>query len=217
MPGRGTPKKQTSTEPGIQEDDEALQGAMDNERRLPEAETSVGQKKWNVIRQKMLRSTTGSGPIQHSTPAQIPVTTELLAGQLPVMILKTWIDRDEKGHRAVPILLGNMRFRVGDSAGFGDEQIQRTGREVFRIECEYGDGIVKWVGRPSGRSISLANVARLSRSSIESFEISFPCTVTTRQITLEIGCNTCAVPGGSKSQSSPKVVCQASVDRGVLC
>ena len=113
--------------------------------RAVEGHESVGQKKWEVIRQKLLPNRHMNGAIQHANPALIPMTSELLAGQLPVMILKTWIDRDESGHRAVPVLLGNLRFRVGDSAGMSDGQTEGTGREVFRIECEYGDGCVKWV------------------------------------------------------------------------
>jgi phospholipase D1/2 len=46
--------------------------------------------------------------------------------------------------------LGSLKFRVGDSAGFGgNKDGQQTGREVFRIECEYGDGAVKWVSSDS--------------------------------------------------------------------
>jgi phospholipase D1/2 len=76
--------------------------------------------------------------------ASLPVTTELMAGQLPVMMLKTWLDRDEHGNRAVPVLLGNMRFRVGDSVGIRAGK-EHTGKEMFKMECEYGDGAVKWV------------------------------------------------------------------------
>lgn len=123
---------------------ESLATAMDHGRVIEEQE-SVGQKKWEVIRQKLLPNRHANGPIQHANPALIPMTSELLAGQLPVMILKTWIDRDESGNRAVPVLLGNLRFRVGDSTGMTGGQTEGTGREVFRIECEYGDGVVKWV------------------------------------------------------------------------
>ncbi|WWD04615.1 hypothetical protein V865_002686 [Kwoniella europaea PYCC6329] len=111
-------------------------------------------KRWSMIRNRVIPSKASTG--QSSTPgpgkvsalapaviASIPVTTELFAGQLPVMIMKTWLDRDEDGHRAVPVLLGNLRFRVGDSVGLrpGGE----TGKEMFKLECEYGDGAVKWV------------------------------------------------------------------------
>lgn len=72
------------------------------------------------------------------------MTSEMMAGTLPVMILKTWLDRDEDGHRAVPVLLGNLRFRVGDSVGSRAGK-PGQGREMFKIECEYGDGAVKWI------------------------------------------------------------------------
>lgn len=91
------------------------------------------------------------------------VTNELLTNTLPVMIMKTWIDRDEDGHRAVPVLLGNLRFRIGDSVRVGnkkqnkqlqiasadrpltDREKEKGGREWFKIECEYGEGVIKWV------------------------------------------------------------------------
>jgi phospholipase D1/2 len=74
------------------------------------------------------------------------VTNEMLAGALPVMILKTWLDRDEYGHRAVPVLLGNLRFRIGDSVGLrGGGNRSHSGREMIKIECEYGDGAIKWI------------------------------------------------------------------------
>ena len=79
-----------------------------------------------------------------SAVAALPVTTELMAGQLPVMIMKTWLDRDEDGNRAVPVVLGSLRFRVGDSVGLKADGGQ-TGKEMFKLECEYGDGAVKWV------------------------------------------------------------------------
>jgi hypothetical protein len=126
-----------------------LQGAMDAEKTYEEPK-STGQQKWTVLRAKLLHRQSTAVHEKHSSPAQIPVTTELLAGQLPAMILKTWLDRDENGSRSVPVLLGSLRFRVGDSAGFNNSNNgQQTGREVFRIECEYGDGAVKWVGNDS--------------------------------------------------------------------
>lgn len=98
-----------------------------------------------------------SGKVSALAPTvitSVPVTTELFAGQLPVMILKTWIDRDEDGRKAVPVLLGNLRFRVGDSVGLRQGK-EATGKEMFKVECEYGDGAVKWV-----RSILTSNTRR---------------------------------------------------------
>ena len=117
------------------------------------------QRRWSLLRSRVLpaQGTSDSGPtpgvnkvtaLAPATIASVPITTELLAGQLPVMILKTWLDRDEDGNRAVPVLLGNLRFRVGDSVGIGAGR--ETGKEMFKLECEYGDGVVKWV-RPACR------------------------------------------------------------------
>lgn len=112
------------------------------------------QKRWSALRNRVLpgKAPSNGGPapgagkvtaLAHTAIASVPVTTELLAGQLPVMILKTWMDRDDEGNRAVPVLLGNLRFRVGDSVGL--RAGRETGKEMFKVECEYGDGIVKWV------------------------------------------------------------------------
>ncbi|ODN95881.1 phospholipase D [Cryptococcus wingfieldii CBS 7118] len=121
----------------------------DNE--APDTPTDAAQKRWSMLRHRVLPSKTSvNGPTPNKVSAlaptviaSVPVTTELFAGQLPVMILKTWIDRDENGKKAVPVLLGNLRFRVGDSVGL--KQGKATGKEMFKVECEYGDGAVKWV------------------------------------------------------------------------
>lgn len=116
----------------------------------------VAQKRWQMLRSRVLPSRTATGgptpgagkvtALASTAVGSLPLTTELLAGQLPVMILKTWLDRDEDGNRAVPVLLGNLRFRVGDSVGL-KQGSQTTGKEMFKLECEYGDGAVKWVGQ----------------------------------------------------------------------
>ncbi|GMK58130.1 hypothetical protein CspeluHIS016_0501620 [Cutaneotrichosporon spelunceum] len=91
----------------------------------------------------------GGGGRVHSKPAKVDVgapsmTNEMLAGQLPVMILKTWMDRDDEGHRAVPVLLGNLRFRIVNSVNVPTGW-RNSSKELFKIECEYGDGAIKWV------------------------------------------------------------------------
>ncbi|WVN88729.1 uncharacterized protein L203_103942 [Cryptococcus depauperatus CBS 7841] len=77
------------------------------------------------------------------TNSSLPVTSALFAGQLPVMILKTWLDRDEYGRKAVPVLLSNLKIKIDDSIGFLPEE--HPSKEMYKIECEYGDGAVKWV------------------------------------------------------------------------
>lgn len=143
--GRSQPRRNSSKGPQPPTIAEGqFSSALQMDRPVEPQGDTPAQKKWSVLRQKLLnrQGTLGAS----STPAEIPITSELLAGQLPVMIMKTWLDRDEHGRRAVPILLGNLHFRVGDSAGIGSQVEQSSsGKEVFRIECQYGDGAVKWV------------------------------------------------------------------------
>lgn len=130
--------------------DRSRRDTSDEEAQSPHDQA---QRRWSALRSRVLPSKNqGSGPapgsgkvtaLSHTAIASVPVTTELLAGQLPVMILKTWMDRDDEGNRAVPVLLGNLRFRVGDSVGL--KVGRETGKEMFKVECEYGDGVAKWV------------------------------------------------------------------------
>ncbi|ORY27900.1 putative phospholipase D [Naematelia encephala] len=132
-----------------------LQGDSPDESAETPKSHRAATRRWSMLRDRIVpsRNPTGSGPtpgggkVSAMAPtaiASLPITTELLAGQLPVMILKTWLDRDDEGKRAVPVLLGNLRFRVGDSVGIRAES-ETTGKEMFKLECEYGDGAVKWV------------------------------------------------------------------------
>lgn len=59
---------------------------------------------------------------------------------LPVLLLKMSLERDEQKHRRIPVLLNHIRLRITDSVN----PLHNT-HAVFRIELEYGDGLVKWV------------------------------------------------------------------------
>ena len=79
----------------------------------------------------------GSGALaRHNT--NIP--DALLAGGLATIMLKLWFERDENGHRRVPILLHLLRIRISDSLHPLDGN-----KAVFRIECEYANGAARWV------------------------------------------------------------------------
>jgi hypothetical protein len=55
-------------------------------------------------------------------------------------MLRMWFERDEKDHRRIPALFHRLRIRVADSLNPLDGQ-----KSVFRIECEYANGGVRWV------------------------------------------------------------------------
>lgn len=70
----------------------------------------------------------------------VNITEELITGGLAALMLKLWFERDEKGHRRVPILLHRLRIRISDSLHPLDGN-----KAVFRIECEYANGAARWV------------------------------------------------------------------------
>lgn len=70
----------------------------------------------------------------------VNITDELITGGLSTLMLRLWFDRDEKGHRRVPILLHRLRIRISDSYHPTEEK-----RTAFRIECEYANGAARWV------------------------------------------------------------------------
>ena len=74
------------------------------------------------------------------SPHSVNITDELISGRLSALMLKLWFERDEKGHRRVPILLHRLRIRISDSLHPLDGN-----KAVFRIECEYANGAVRWV------------------------------------------------------------------------
>ena len=82
-------------------------------------------------------SRAGSNPLG---PHSVNINDELIAGGLATLMLKLWFERDEKGHRRVPILLHRLRIRISDSL-----HPFNGNRAVFRIECEYANGTVRWV------------------------------------------------------------------------
>lgn len=90
----------------------------------------------NIINQQ--REATQLGPSTISQ--QVSITDELITGGLATLMLRLWFERDEKDHRRVPVLLHRLRIRVSDSL-----HPLHGSKSVFRIECEYANGAVRWV------------------------------------------------------------------------
>ncbi|GBE83213.1 Phospholipase D1 [Sparassis crispa] len=73
-------------------------------------------------------------------PYSVNITDELITGGLSTLMLRLWFERDEKDHRRVPIMFHRLRIRVSDSL-----HPLHGHKAVFRIECEYANGAVRWV------------------------------------------------------------------------
>ena len=107
-------------------------------------EKRTGAPRWGRLRSLLLSQTRSQtsqpGDSSALSPQSVNITDELITGNLSALMLKLWFERDEKGHRRVPILLHRLRIRISDSLHPLDGN-----KAVFRIECEYANGAVRWV------------------------------------------------------------------------
>ncbi|CDO70864.1 hypothetical protein BN946_scf184801.g57 [Trametes cinnabarina] len=111
---------------------------IDNEARSPAAP------KWNRLR-SLIPHIAGQAKAQTQAPSavvppNVNITDELITGGLATLMLRLWFERDERDHRRVPALFHRLRIRVSDSLN-----PLHGNKAVFRIECEYANGTVRWV------------------------------------------------------------------------
>ncbi|KIK69659.1 hypothetical protein GYMLUDRAFT_992337 [Collybiopsis luxurians FD-317 M1] len=118
---------------------------VNSENPLPPLDHQKGSRaKWGRLRSLIPQLASqnpspGHGPSAVTSQA-VNITDELITGGLSTLMLKLWFERDEKGHRRVPALLHRLRIRVSDSL----HPLQGH-KSVFRIECDYANGAVRWV------------------------------------------------------------------------
>ena len=114
---------------------------IDNDQTSENKEkgTTVGRAKWARLRSFFRKESIQLGPSVITSNA-VNITDELITGGLSTLMLKLWFERDEKDHRRIPILLHRLRIRVSDSL-----HPMHGHKSVFRIECEYANGVARWV------------------------------------------------------------------------
>ncbi|KAF8120583.1 phospholipase D [Boletus edulis] len=100
---------------------------------------SGGSDKWGKLR-ALMRHLPSPAMTHAVTPPEVNITDELITGGLSNLMLGLWFERDDKGHRRVPVLLHRLRIRISDSLHPSHAQ-----KAVFRIECEYANGAARWV------------------------------------------------------------------------
>ncbi|KAI0317663.1 hypothetical protein OF83DRAFT_1276417 [Amylostereum chailletii] len=101
------------------------------------------QAKWNRLRfliPHVAQQAAKEPMSQAVTPLNVNITDELITGGLSTLMLRLWIEHDERDRRRVPILFHRLRVRISDSL----HPLHGT-QSVFRIECEYANGAVRWV------------------------------------------------------------------------
>jgi phospholipase D1/2 len=112
-------------------------------RHRGERTTSVSAARWRQLKAslKMLGARKREEHrIEHAKSAEL--MAELIAGAPAALFLASMFQRDEKGHKRIPVLLEQLRIRITDSkAPEGDRH------QIFRIELEYASSLarMKWV------------------------------------------------------------------------
>ncbi|KAF2841991.1 phospholipase D [Patellaria atrata CBS 101060] len=110
-----------------------------------ERSTSISALRWERIKNglKLLGRQKQASRLDNAKSAEL--MAELLAGAPAALFLASMFQRDENGHRRIPILLEQLKVSITDSqtneTKSGDRHL------LFRIELEYGSGItrMKWV------------------------------------------------------------------------
>jgi phospholipase D1/2 len=106
----------------------------------------TGTERWRRLRALVPRAITPRrtlSSVQESsavTSHSVNITDELITGRLSTLMLRLWFERDENDQRRIPILFHRLRIRVSDSL-----HPLHGHKAVFRIECDYANGIARWV------------------------------------------------------------------------
>lgn len=104
---------------------------------------SGGSDKWGKLRAlipSVIRQSPSTTTTHAVTPPEVNIIDELITGGLSNLMLGLWFERDDKGHRRIPVLLHRLRIRISDSL-----HPLHAHKAVFRIECEYANGAARWV------------------------------------------------------------------------
>ena len=101
---------------------------------------STGWSRLRFLLPRVISSHAKEPPPSAVVPCGVNITDELTVGGLSALIPGLWFERDERGRRRVPILLHRLRIRISDSL-----HPLHGSHSVFRIECEYANGAIRWV------------------------------------------------------------------------
>ncbi|KAF2278997.1 phospholipase D [Westerdykella ornata] len=126
-----------------------------------ERTSSLGAQKWRSLKStlKMLGKGRAERQVDHIKSAEL--MAELLAGAPAALFVASMFQRDERGHRRIPVLLEQLKCSITDSYTAGGEKDKAGERHTwFRIELEYGSGLtrMKWVVHRSIRDFGKLHV-----------------------------------------------------------
>jgi phospholipase D1/2 len=132
----------TSTAPGAPPRIVKRSSSLPQLRKSTASRPSGAPARWTRLKSLLpnIANASASVPSNAVVHHSVNITDELIAGGLSTLMLQLWFDRDERGHRRIPILLHRLRVRISDSL-----YPMSGNKAVFRIECEYANGAARWV------------------------------------------------------------------------
>ncbi|KIW09031.1 uncharacterized protein PV09_00924 [Verruconis gallopava] len=133
-----------------------------------ERATSMGQQRWRQLKAglKMLGTRRKDDTTRVDTAKSAELMAELLAGAPAALIFASMFQRDERGHKRVPVLLEQLRLKVTDS-----ERDDEGKHAIFRIELEYGSSLarMKWVIKRDLQDFAKLHVKYKTEENVEKY------------------------------------------------
>ncbi|KAI6114007.1 phospholipase D [Pisolithus sp. B1] len=119
---------------------EALEGPETQPSQRDDKQSSARWAKLRLLVAPMIHRAPSVTQTHSVVSPEVNITDELITGCLSAVLLKLWFERDDKSHRRIPVLLHRLRLRISDSL-----HPLHAHKAVFRIECEYANGAIRWV------------------------------------------------------------------------
>lgn len=115
--------------------------------KIPDWNTSASAARWRALKvglKMMGQKRKDEHKVDHAKSAEL--IAELIAGAPNAVIVASMFQRDDHGHRRIPVLLEQLKVRLTDSKKPDEKQASER-HQIFRIELEYGSGIIRmrWV------------------------------------------------------------------------
>ena len=137
-------------------------------RARQERATSMGQQRWRQLKAglKMLGARKKEDATRVETAKSAELMAELLAGAPAALMFASMFQRDERGHKRVPVLLEQLRVKVTDS-----ERDDEDKHATFRIELEYGSSLarMKWVIKRDLQDFAKLHVRYKAEENVEKY------------------------------------------------
>ena len=116
-------------------------------RQRAERTSSISAHRWRALKaglKMMGQKRREDNKVDYAKSAEL--LAELAAGTPAALIFASMFQRDDKGHKRIPVLLEQLKVQLTDSKRVDNKSLGDR-HQIFRIELEYGSGLtrMKWV------------------------------------------------------------------------